>query len=53
MCFSNNEVSRKKEVYMNQDMYTKGALGKFVGRLPPGRYDSHVHVRAEEPILWQ
>lgn len=22
----------------------KGALGKFVGSLPPGRYDTHIHV---------
>ena len=22
----------------------KGALGKYVGELPPGRYDAHTHV---------
>ena len=26
-----------------------GPLGKIVGSLPPGRYDSHIHVRVEEP----
>jgi predicted TIM-barrel fold metal-dependent hydrolase len=27
----------------------RGALGKFVGELPPGRYDAHVHVYPGEP----
>ena len=27
----------------------KGQLGKYVGELPPGRYDSHIHVMAGEP----
>lgn len=26
-----------------------GPLGKYVGELPPGRYDSHVHVHAGRP----
>ena len=27
----------------------KGALGKYVGELPPGRYDSHIHVMGGKP----
>ena len=27
----------------------KGALGKIVGELPPGRYDSHIHVYPGDP----
>lgn len=27
----------------------KGALGKVVGSLPPGRYDAHIHVYPGEP----
>ena len=27
----------------------KGALGKYVGDLPPGRYDSHTHVYPGDP----
>ena len=30
--------------------YRRGPLGKIVGELPPGRYDSHIHVfHREEP----
>ena len=30
--------------------YKRGPLGKIVGELPPGRYDSHIHVfRHDEP----
>ena len=30
--------------------YKRGALGKIVGELPPGRYDSHIHVfHRDEP----
>ena len=26
-----------------------GPLGKVIGELPPGRYDSHIHVMGGEP----
>ena len=29
--------------------YSHGPLGKIVGELPPGRYDSHLHVHAGKP----
>lgn len=29
--------------------FKTGALGKVVGDLPPGRYDSHIHVMGGEP----
>lgn len=40
-------ASSQKERPLNT--YKRGALGKIVGELPPGRYDTHIHVYPGAP----
>lgn len=40
--------ARASRLRVEEDLPLKqGALGKYVGTLPPGRYDSHIHVYDE------
>ena len=42
-------MSSSKSVARPVNGSASGALGKFVGELPPGRYDAHTHVYHGEP----